>query len=380
MERKTVKIPSATPGWNLDAWQYFPTTPATALPPVIIMANGFSCTKKMGLSEFAEAFAEHGYASVVFDYRRWGDSDGMPRCVQDYREQRADYRSVIRWARAQGIYDNNRLVVWGYSYAGGHSIVMAGEEAMDVAAAIAFRPYVGESSNYSTKHLAVMLFHAILDAAKQAVGLSPHYIEVAGRNRFLFGEDSVAALQKLGANGGWENKVTASSLFPMTQNRPVDRAQKIRCPTLLIAAENDKMCIFEGQLQVAAESAKVELVAVRGGHWDANAGCPDFEEQLTMMLKFLEKQVPRILEVYATSTELVTMLAMMPDIALGGLHEFEPHCTREWQIFQSDVQAFMHLMARMPALRVLTISEMFGHYVLRALTEGDGLVPTLANC
>jgi alpha/beta superfamily hydrolase len=37
-------------------------------------AHGFSANKLMSLSPYAEAFAERGYACLVFDYRRWGAS------------------------------------------------------------------------------------------------------------------------------------------------------------------------------------------------------------------------------------------------------------------------------------------------------------------
>jgi hypothetical protein len=37
-------------------------------------AHGFSANKLMGLASYAEAFASSGYASLVFDYRRWGAS------------------------------------------------------------------------------------------------------------------------------------------------------------------------------------------------------------------------------------------------------------------------------------------------------------------
>lgn len=37
----------------------------------------------MGLAKYAEAFAARGMASLVFDYRTFGGSDGMPRHVVD---------------------------------------------------------------------------------------------------------------------------------------------------------------------------------------------------------------------------------------------------------------------------------------------------------
>ena len=103
-ELSNVKIPSRTPGWNLDAWKYIPSKNNTSGPlPVIVMqvlygillddcdderrrflfrAHGFSANKKMGLGAYAEAFVSKGYACVVFDYRRFGDSGMLATLVQ----------------------------------------------------------------------------------------------------------------------------------------------------------------------------------------------------------------------------------------------------------------------------------------------------------
>ena len=46
----TVKIPSATPGWNLDAWQYIPTGgeyPRPGPHPVIILCALFLLVTSM---------------------------------------------------------------------------------------------------------------------------------------------------------------------------------------------------------------------------------------------------------------------------------------------------------------------------------------------
>ncbi|KIY66076.1 hypothetical protein CYLTODRAFT_43286 [Cylindrobasidium torrendii FP15055 ss-10] len=87
----------------------------------------------------------------------------------------------------------------------------------------------------------------------------------------------------------------------------------------------------------------------------------------------------RTLEFVASSTQLIQILEMIPDIALRGLHELIAFCVHETPAYMDgNVQSFMHVMTRMPALRSLSISERFGHYVLCALKEGSGLVPALA--
>jgi pimeloyl-ACP methyl ester carboxylesterase len=47
--------------------------------PVVVMAHGFGAPRAHRLYAYAESFARAGYLVVVFDYRYWGDSDGLPR-------------------------------------------------------------------------------------------------------------------------------------------------------------------------------------------------------------------------------------------------------------------------------------------------------------
>lgn len=102
-------------------------------------AHGLSANKLLGLAPYAEAYADLGYASIVFDYRRWGTSgasctlfrsdrmlnfsprwsaDGVPRNLINIKEQLEDYRMVIKFARLQPEFDGNRVILFGTSFSG----------------------------------------------------------------------------------------------------------------------------------------------------------------------------------------------------------------------------------------------------------------------
>jgi dipeptidyl aminopeptidase/acylaminoacyl peptidase len=92
--------------------------------PAVVMAHGFSAVKEMRLDRFADAFAAAGLASVVFDYRGLGASDGEPRQDLDPQAQLRDYRNAISWARRRPEIDPARIGVWGSSYSGGHALML----------------------------------------------------------------------------------------------------------------------------------------------------------------------------------------------------------------------------------------------------------------
>ncbi len=99
--------------------------PCNGPHPTVVMAHGFSAVKEMYLDKFAEAFARSGLASVVYDNRNFGASDGEPRQEIDPWLQVRDFSEAITFAQRQGETDAERIAVWGSSYSGGHVLVVA---------------------------------------------------------------------------------------------------------------------------------------------------------------------------------------------------------------------------------------------------------------
>ena len=88
----------AEDGVTLRGWHYLPDSRPGKVP-TIVMAHGFSAVKEMYLDRFAEAFAEAGLGSLVFDNRNFGASDGEPRQEIDPWRQVRDYRDPSRSPR-----------------------------------------------------------------------------------------------------------------------------------------------------------------------------------------------------------------------------------------------------------------------------------------
>src|SRR4051812_16623554 len=57
-------------GLTLRGWHYVPDG-SSGRVPTIVMAHGFSAVKEMFLDKFAEEFASHGLAALVFDNRNF---------------------------------------------------------------------------------------------------------------------------------------------------------------------------------------------------------------------------------------------------------------------------------------------------------------------
>ena len=66
-----------------------------------------------------------GFASVVYDNRNFGASDGEPRQEIDPWLQVRDYSDAITFAQSLDQTDPARIGVWGSSYSGAHVLVVA---------------------------------------------------------------------------------------------------------------------------------------------------------------------------------------------------------------------------------------------------------------
>lgn len=140
----------------------FDTTRKT---PAIVLGQGWAGSH-VSIEKYAAVFAKHGLVAMAIDYRGWGNSEGFVRLLSpvnlgggmekdenrhaiienatvwvkrtrlDARDQQDDYRNAISFIQGEPGVDPDRIGVWGSSYAGGHSLAVAGQDARVKAIAI----------------------------------------------------------------------------------------------------------------------------------------------------------------------------------------------------------------------------------------------------
>jgi dipeptidyl aminopeptidase/acylaminoacyl peptidase len=126
-------------GVDCAARIYRPHVALGEATPCIVTANGFSLTRDDGLPAFAERFAGAGITALTFDFRHLGESGGEPRQLIDGGRQQADFRAAVAFARGLAGVDPDAVAVWGFSFAGGHTIYTAADD-HEIVAAVALRP------------------------------------------------------------------------------------------------------------------------------------------------------------------------------------------------------------------------------------------------
>lgn len=120
----------------------------------IVLGQGWTGTHH-SIEKYAARFAEKGLVAMAIDYRGWGHSNGFATLAErnvsrknDETHRREstekviikrtrllpmkqveDYRNAISYIQGEPGVDPERIGLWGSSYAGGHTITVAGLDA-----------------------------------------------------------------------------------------------------------------------------------------------------------------------------------------------------------------------------------------------------------
>ncbi|MGW0161513.1 alpha/beta hydrolase [Mycobacterium sp. NPDC003323] len=274
-------------GSRVAAVLYIPIAGAGPFP-CVVLAHGFSGTMDWILPDFARVFADAGSAVLIFDYRHFGASEGMPRQLVDSRRQLDDIRAALAYARSHPAIDERRIALWGTSLGGSHVITIAAEDSR-LAAVVANVPaldmYRGlrrrhRSATYRPGPAAIaravgwLVCCAALDEVRGWLGLSPLYLPVYGplghaafsdpelAQRFRYVEASAPT---------WRNRMTPRFLFHAPRYRD-GTAERIRCPLMVTLAHDDAEVSSPFVKEKVAGAVHLTTIEYPVGHFDLYHG------------------------------------------------------------------------------------------------------------
>lgn len=220
--------------------------------PTIVMTNGYSGTIKMVSSDYADVFAEAGYATIAFDNRNCGISGTGPGEVRydfDPIMQARDFSHGVTFARSLPNVDPDRVGIWGTSYSGMTSLMAAANDRR-IKCVVSQVPCISgyESLLQLVPAAARDGVLAAFDADRKATmaGEAPMVIKVCSDDPMEMcaapGPDTFNFFQKMKAecDPDWENATTLRSLeyFWWTDVRAyMDRISPT--PLLMISATED---------------------------------------------------------------------------------------------------------------------------------------------
>lgn len=298
--RETVLFPSGAD--HCEAWLYRPDGLKTGQRrPIVVMAHGLGAVKALRLAAFAERFCAAGYLCLVFDYRYFGGSTGSPRELLDIPSQLADWRAAVNYARALPEVDPERVIAWGTSFGGGHSLITAAEDSR-IAAAISQCPFtdgIASSLALSPVNSARLTVMAVRDLLAKWRGRAPVRVKVAGEpheTALMTAPDAMPGFNALLAASDIPDVrerewVPARIALQIPWHRPGSRAKDVCCPILFCVCETDSVAPARPTLRHASKAPQGEIKIYPEGHFEIYLGAP-FERVIADQLTFLQQHVP----------------------------------------------------------------------------------------
>jgi len=267
--RRDVEFPSQ--GTICRGWLYTPDVTRGSSHPTVVMAHGFSAVKEMRLDRFAETFAEGGLASLVFDYRGLGTSDGLPRQDLDPHAQIEDYRNAISYARTLPEVDRDKIGIWGTSFSGGHVLMVAAFDKR-VKAVVSQVPLIDGWDVMGEETRNLMIQRQIAERERTYAGGAPTMIPVVDNSGLAaaIGDPDAWDWFQMAAKVAptWRNEVTFRTLERLLCHSPgrfIDRTAP--ASLLMIAAEHDVLRLDIAQSAFARAGEPKKFLTIPAGHF-----------------------------------------------------------------------------------------------------------------
>jgi hypothetical protein len=201
--------------------------------PAIILCHGWAGLRSQLNRDYAPVFARAGYAVLTFDYRGWGGSDSrlviigeMPkpdekgevtvraqaiRELVDPKDQTEDIINCVHFMSGESMVDPERIGLWGTSFGGGHVVYVAAHDnrvkCIVSQVGSLHRRWVPKERAYKQ---AIQRARGEIDPVPQGVDKNPRLRGTAYLSR-------------------------------MMDNHPIDYANLLKIPVLIIDAENEEL-------------------------------------------------------------------------------------------------------------------------------------------
>jgi hypothetical protein len=173
---------------------------ASGKTPGVVLGQGWAGTH-FSIEKYGARFAERGLVAMVIDYRGWGSSDPFisqakptvttadpsqaldgKRIIKTKKDvvlkrtrllpmkMVEDYRNAISYLQGEPGVDPDRIGVWGSSFAGGHSIMTAAQDARVKAVAVQIPSIAGKNSQPGPAPLGGRLLEDAIKRARTGEG------------------------------------------------------------------------------------------------------------------------------------------------------------------------------------------------------------------
>lgn len=232
-------------GVRCAAWLTLPT--GDGPHPAVVLVHGLGATREMMLPQYEQHFAAAGIATLSFDYRHTGESEGVPRQRFSMRTQRYDVTAALDHLATRPGIDGSRLGLWGTSLGGLNAVrVAAGRP--DVGAAVVQCPIVhGPGAARSLGLLGALRLGPDIatDLLHSVTRRGRTYVPIVGP------PGARAVVTAPGAEAGWnstvpiggsfDNRMAAADAVAMISASALRDARRVTAPLLVCVCDEENL-------------------------------------------------------------------------------------------------------------------------------------------
>ncbi len=112
-------------GFRLAGHLYVPDGPNSGKHPAIIVGHPSSGVKEQTAGLYAERLAEQGFITLAFDTATQGESEGLPRGVEDPARRAEEFKDAVSFLSVRPEIDPDRIGILGICASGGYVVPAA---------------------------------------------------------------------------------------------------------------------------------------------------------------------------------------------------------------------------------------------------------------
>ena len=213
--------------------------------PGIVVGGSWTTVKEQMAGLYAQKLADQGYATLAFDHRYYGESEGEPRFLEDPAAKTQDFTNAMSYLTTLPVVDGERTGGMAVCASGGYMAqsVAQGDQYNAFAAVV---PWFNTEEVVESFYGGPAGIQRRIDQAQEA----QQQYENTGQMAYaptVSDTDSSAAMygpftyyldEDLGKVPNWsDDQFAIASWEPWLTYRPVATASQISTPTLIITSE-----------------------------------------------------------------------------------------------------------------------------------------------
>lgn len=259
--------------------------------PVIVVTGSWTTVKEQMAGLYARKLSEKGYATLVFDFRGFGESEGTPRQYESATEKEKDIQNAITFASKLPILDHSRIGALSICATSGYMAEVAGND--DRLKSLTFvAPWL---HNGEIVKLIYGGEAGVKEKIKQADEARTTYeesgkvksvpaISTTNKEAAMFGDFDYYLNPRRGAIPEWKNEFAVMSWRDWLTFDGVAKAKSIHAPVLIVHSKDG--AVPQGAEQFYDElKSKKNIIWLRGTQFDFYDQEPNVSESVELAAK-----------------------------------------------------------------------------------------------